>query len=320
MPADLTKPLPKCPAKKARTLLKLECAGDFSHSDYYPPDDFEEHRYTKDERYMRRRVLPAHRRKKKRVEDYHFPCPICCCSNTAGLGTTHHGYGLCHTHERDKRYRHVAKQMAEAHLLSLQQHNPKYFADAIQHMDAIIKKGEVLAPEKMLIEQECDKVGKLLSNFYDACSQHDSDAKAANREALDRLTEIRDMLAACQNAPPNMDAIEKRLTDIETRLCCKLTEASYGKLVPMSDKTRISLVAQTLPRLTKGLTDVHNILKERWITEDNFDIWYARLLRAFEKKFSEATWVDPEGDGQTRRIVEHIAECVDVVGDPRRGT
>lgn len=238
----------------------------------------------------------------------------------AGLGTRHTGYGLCLGHEKSSRYRGHKEHIAEAHLVALQQRHPHYYLELRDLMDDKIKVAEI-KKDIMPIQEIADNAGTIIKHFYDLVGQHDTDMGAANDEALARLTEIRDLLGTCKLSVPDVTVIAKRLTDIETRLCCKLTEVSHGRVMPMSDKTRIGLVAKTLPQLTKGITDVFSILKEKWITEDNFDIWYARLLQALIKKFGEETWVDPNGpDAASFTIVEHIAACLDTLGDPRRGT
>ena len=308
-------PLPRCPAKKRNTIRALEWCGDFTHSDWYaPPDWFK--RWHLDRRMWRMKKD----RLRKPAEHYHIPCRICSCSRVAGLGTNHHGWGLCIQHERVWSYHNVAEQIAELHLRALQQRHPRYYLEMSKLMEDKIQLGKKTDEETTELQVVAQDVGNILKNFYKLVSEHDRDATKAEKEAIARLDEIRELLKTSKLSTPNVQAINDRLKDIETRLCCPLTELSHGRVVPMTDATRVSLVARTLPQLTRAITDVFNLQKERWVTEASFDIWLSRLLTTFVKRFGEATFVEPGRDGASFPIVEHIAECLQNVGDPRRGT
>jgi hypothetical protein len=223
-------------------------------------------------------------------------------------------------HERARRYNTTSEVIADRHLTALQQRNPRYYREVADLMEDKIQLGRKTDDETSDLQIVAQDVGNILKNFYQMVSQHDRDAEQAHDEALSRLNEIRELLKTSKLSAPDVKSIEERLGDIETRLCCPLTEVNHGRLVPMSDKTRISLVARTLPQLTRAITDVFNLQKERWITEANFDIWFSRLLTALEKRFGEVPFTEPGKDGLSFPIIEHIADCVDRVGDPRRGT
>lgn len=115
-------PLPKCPAKNKSIIKGLEEMNDFSHSDFYPPDEYGQ-------------------RLRKSGKDFHYPCEICGCHKTAGFKTRHLGWGWCNWHERGKR-KGIAKRFAENHLQAFQQHNPGYYRTAEDVRNEIIQRGE----------------------------------------------------------------------------------------------------------------------------------------------------------------------------------
>jgi len=293
-------PLPKCPAKTKKIIRRLEEAGDFSHSDYYPPEPGQE---------------LWSKRKKKGKADYHFPCEICGCKRTAGLGTNHLGWGLCYSHERSVQYRMKRKEIEEGHLLALQQHNPRYYVDADKMITDIVKKGNE-AENAFNLEAEVAQVKNILSLFYSSVSDFEKEKK--NQEPIiQAVVDLKNAIQDKEIAEQEAHDIARALENIQARLTCPLTENSKFGPVPMSDATRIKLSADTLPKLTRSIKDLHDILKEQWITEEAFAIWCRDLVMEFDKKFGEHTLETDEG---SFKIVEMIADCFRRIGQPRRGT
>ena len=300
-------PLPKCPTKSQTKLTQLELNGDFSHSDYHPPENWDG--FTKFQLQKRFR--------KKKTGGIHPPCHICGCTRTAGWGTKHYGWGLCCSHERGRGYRGDKHEIADRHLLALQQRHPYFYWEMDKVKDSIARRGKQ-AEGKFDLTLQVKNVAGILDAFYKTVSERDSSPDMDH----EIVGAIKDLTAALKEQGGQIESdqaldIHRALCSIENRLVCGLTEVTQNGLVPMSDKTRISLVATTIPKLTKASKDLFDMLKERWITDDHFDIWYAGLLRTVDRKFGDATFIE---DGEKTRIMDAMAECFRDAGDPRRGT
>ena len=96
-------PLPKCPSKNNSEVRRLAVKGE-----------------------------PWHKDKK------HAPCHQCSCRNTAGLGTSHYGFGWCYLHEIGASVK-MCDTMAEADLRAHQQRHPRVFDDGVQYLQELQK-------------------------------------------------------------------------------------------------------------------------------------------------------------------------------------
>jgi len=275
-------PLPRCPVKDHGKIYRLEMMGDFSHSDWYPPPTG-----------ARIYTWNMSDRERKKRSEFHFPCEICACMRTAGYGTNHFGWGLCKRHEHKGLYWRHREAIAQLHLESLQQRHPCYYLEAMDMAKELIKRADV--KPAIIIADEVNQVKGLLANFYTMCTDYDKNKAIASKNVLEQLQAIETLLKAfpddsgeeVDGDPQSLERVQELFQEIKTRLTCPLTETTKFGLVPMSDKTRISLIAGTAPKLTKAMKDIVDIMKERWITDNSFDQWLAELLRAFEKEFGE---------------------------------
>lgn len=291
-----TAPLPLCPCKVNKVIKALEAQGDYSHSNYGPPDADGE-------------------RERIRYRKTHTPCPVCGCKQIAGWGTRHYGWGLCQRHERKKGYDRIKDKIAAAHLEAMQQHHPRFYWEAHEVYDEIEKKGKA-AEGAYDLQDDLIAVQGLMRVFVSSLSEHDKNVRDPQPiiKSIDALTEaIKD-----KNSIPEQEWLEigQSLDYIKTRLVCPLTERTQYGIVEMCDATKIKLASQTLVNFTRSAKTVFDIVKEKWISDINFDKWFAGLMRTYDRKFGEATYQTDKGD---ERITEIIAECVREAGDPRRG-
>jgi len=294
-------PFPKCPAKAKSKILAFEEAGDYSHSDYYPPEEGAS-------------ILKKHRIRKKR-SDWHLPCNLCACGHPAGMGTNHRGWGLCMYHEKSREYKKWKYKIAEEHLIALQQRHPEFYLDAEEFMtDAISKADNV--PQRTQ-QDDLIEVGGILRSFWGILSDADKnpDEKAKIATTMDKLhNAIVDKKGFTEH--DGLECLES-INYVKAKLTCPLTEMSKFGLVEMSDKTKYKLVADTADKFAKTVKTVFDIEKERWITYENFEIWYGVMLRKVEKRFGEATFETAEGQF---KITEILADELDHLDDPRKGS
>ena len=290
--------LPRCPAKVHKRLHAMEEAGDFSHSDWGPPNP-----------------LTGWREPIKKL-DYHFPCEVCGCSRTAGDHTSHHGWGWCHFHERGRR-KGIAEKFAALHLEALQQHNPFFYISEAHMKAEIIKLGKEALAQDFSLPQEIQAVRGIMQRFYTLAADYEKEVEGHEKvvAAVEALTAaIRE-----KGTIPEQEWLEikESIDFIRTRLTCPLTEPTQYGLMPMSDKTRLTLASNTSEKMVRSMKGLFDMMKERWITEEAFNIWCGRLASELDKEFGEARYATDKG---SFRIVDHAMAAWKRVGEPRRGT
>jgi len=285
-------PIPKCPAKVRSVIKTLEADGDFSHSDRYPPDE-------------------TGKRARKAAKDYHFACPVCGCNSIAGGGTKHKGWGWCHRHEKGHRQAD-AEAFAEAHLVSLQQHNPRHYLEYADIFDDIIKKGKAAELSSFDLTAEVSDVRSFVQSFYASLSdwektKHDAKPIVEAIEALREQVEAGGLLS---------ESVLLELENIKTRVECPLTERLGNQIIPMTDKSKLTLSTGTLRQLAQASKDLFALKMVRAYSAENLSIWMMRLAHDMEKTFSEHTI---ETDNGTFKILELVCKCFADVGNPKMG-
>lgn len=309
-------PFPRCPSKNVTKLRALEALGDYSHSDLYPANDV------------------TGKRQRRPTDELHRPCPYCCCDNVAGQGTGHYGWGWCSRHEKPRAER-TREVFAEAHLLALQQHSFEcYAADWMDepvsrsasqqlvttpHTIAQIEKVGELAKHKFDLTGELEKVRGITDRFYTVASEWKSylDNPQPIVRAIDKLKGV---IEDRKDDIPEQEwhDIARALEHIQGRVSCPLTETTSVGPMPMSDATILKLVPSTLVQITRASKDLFSILKEQWISDEQFEIWFAGLVRRFDRYFGEHTY--SRHPKHSERIIEGIAKCIDDASVPRKGS
>ena len=206
----------------------------------------------------------------------HF-CHICGCRNTAGFGTDHLGYGFCFRHERKL----------------LKRKSPQWIDWMnLKHRDAIVSRHpgayRHIGRFSEMIRREGEEAEQTIS-------------------LIDELRIARGMVQETILANQG-----QRLNDrgqVEP-----LTERVNGKLLPMSDATRIQLMTRLFTSIRTLSATQFALTKDDVITLDQFKVWFARFWTSLKGALQQYQ----TGHITDVRELEHtIATALKQLGDPR---
>jgi len=285
-------PLPKCPAKSKKALNDLAIKGESWHKD------------------------------KK-----HAPCVQCTCPNTAGLGTTHYGYGWCHLHERGFSEKDC-KQMADADLIAHQQRHPRAFRDAGLYLENVEKEGEE-NKQQFDLTNEMDKARALSNKIHERISAFEDgkdklflELECIVNDMHDQMKK-RNSLASKEASQEDVDkimeldtSILKGLAFVARRIACPLTEKGKDGPVEMSDATRLKLQMEAFSTLTTISANVQKLKAISMITAESFKEWLGIFLQELKKEFGTGTYTRKDG---TFPIIEGVGNAMFKSGEPKKG-
>jgi len=272
-------PFRKCPAIVARRIQAFEAAGNYDHSD-------------KD----------------------HSPCAECGCRRTSGEGTDHFGWGWCEDHERGRRKGH-AKRFAENDLTSQQQRHPRAFRNAQNFISLKVKTGDEADAEFDLLP-ELVAVKNSISEFFNYISEWEksNEERGAMVDAVIRLTDA--LKEAGPIDPEQAQGISDALDTIVRKMTIPLTEKSGKGVIPMTDGTRIKLMADVFDKLGSGAKRVQELRNISSLSFEEYSRWLRDVLNKSQKTFGSQTF---DNKGEAESIIEMIGQIFFECGDPNKG-
>lgn len=247
--------LPRCPSRDFKIMQEFELEGDFSHS------------------------------------DNNHVCAECQCRKTAGSDTKgnfwgegpeweevgHYGVGYCAEHERvyAKKFHMDVKKFAIQHRDSIMETGrvTKYDPKAVANYQAELSKRNIQLVKNMETLQE--KTNEFLE-FLDESKKKDDRVIVAAIDNL--LDEIRDY------DWDNQKTRDKFIREIEDRIliASSLTESSGGRIIPMTDKTKIDCIRNLVKDISKLNLDEYRMGKDAYVKVDEIKVRIPKMLKLTE--------------------------------------
>lgn len=94
----------------------------------------------------------------------------------------------------------------------------------------------------------------------------------------------------------------------------QLTEYVDGVRQPMSDKTRLGLLANLLPKVNTFLATEHRLRQHEMIEESQFKVWFGQFFSCLESLCNE---LDTGGIENGTQLKERFRDMMRDLGDPR---
>ena len=202
-------------------------------------------------------------------------CVRCGCLHVAGAGTAHYGYGRCSFHE--KHYTEWENKMAaDRHMEALTMRDPGLYRD-VGAFTGMVRRDAADGEKRLGLVDETQIARGLLQEII----------LKANGKWVNPAT-----------------------GEIEL-----LTEYSNGFKVPMSDKTRIELMAKVLPRITEMVKAETDLETMNAITHSMFQVWFGKVWSMMQ----ETTRRLDAGELKTGiELREAFKDGFNAIGEPRK--